>query len=99
MKSIMNTERGICYLCGCNEGFERHHIFFGTANRKKSDEYGLTVWLCPMCHRNNKRGVHGANIDAKHRLQVDGQRKFEETHSREEFIAEFGKNFITEEEE
>lgn len=93
-QSIMDTQRGTCYLCGCNEGYERHHIFFGTANRQKSEEYGLTVWLCPMCHRDNKRGVHGANIEAKQALFEAGQRKFEETHTRQEFMSEFGRNYL-----
>ena len=37
-----------CFLCGRNgrgDRLERHHIF-GAANRKLSEKYGLTVWLC-----------------------------------------------------
>ena len=42
----MNDKR--CFLCGRNDTgdpLERHHIF-GGANRKKSEKYGLVVYLC-----------------------------------------------------
>ena len=29
-----------CWLCGTTVNLHRHHVFFGTANRKKSDNAG-----------------------------------------------------------
>lgn len=55
MNSIIQTEK-VCYVCR-SPYVECHHIFKGTANRKLSDKYGLTVWLCPEHHRGNT-GVH-----------------------------------------
>jgi hypothetical protein len=69
-----------------------HHIFGGTANRKKSEQYGLKVWLCYE-HHLGKEGVHYNKkmMDYLHRI---GQMKFEETHTRENFRQEFGKSYL-----
>lgn len=56
MESIIQNEKK-CLLCGSEMGLERHHVFFGNPNRKKSEENGLWVWLCPDCHR-GPLGVH-----------------------------------------
>ena len=93
-KSIMPTPRGTCYACGNNMGYELHHIFGGTANRKKSEYYGLTVWLCPMCHRDSVTGVHGANLALKMALQTDAQATFERKYNHALFVQEFGKNYM-----
>ena len=48
MKSIMEPKGcKTCYACG-REGIdlEVHHIFYGTANRRLSEKYGLKVHLC-----------------------------------------------------
>ena len=40
----------VCAICGRNgmgDPLEKHHIF-GGAYRKKSEKYGLTVYLCGM---------------------------------------------------
>jgi len=55
MKSIIQKEKQ-CYICG-SPYVEEHHIFYGTANRKLSEKYGLKVWLCYSHHRGNT-GVH-----------------------------------------
>ena len=44
MKSILQTEKK-CYICGCMGYVEEHHVFHGTANRKKSERHGLKVWF------------------------------------------------------
>jgi len=96
MDSIMQDEK-YCYLCDCNgnkDALEIHHIFFGTANRKLSEKYGLKVWLCgEHCHRNGKYAVH-RNRKTDLKLKREAQEKFEETHTREEFIQIFGKNYL-----
>lgn len=95
MKSIVQTNKW-CYYCGIANNLEEHHIFFGTANRKLSEKFGLKVWLCPEHHRGNT-GVHGNNKALDKKIKQLGQQIFEETHTKEEFIKLFGRNYIVEE--
>jgi len=96
-KSIMQNKKE-CYLCrkfydiDMQIGLECHHIFGGVANRKISDKEGLVVWLCQKHHNTPPSGVH-FNQKNMEILRKDGQRKFEETHTREEFIKRFGRNY------
>ena len=39
-------------------GLHRHEVFFGTANRKKSIQDGLVVFLTPERHNLSSNGVH-----------------------------------------
>lgn len=95
MKSIVENEKSIkqCYLCGAEGTLEWHHIFGGNPNRKKSEKYGLKVHLCPRCHRDQKVGAHG-NAEVADKLHRIGQEAFERTHTRQEFVAIFGKNYL-----
>lgn len=81
-----------CAICGSTYQIEKHHLLSGV-NRKKADYYGLVVDLCHNCHQ----GTH-ADPEAMKRSKQAGQRKFERTRSRTEFIAEFGQNYLWEEE-
>jgi len=87
-----------CWLCGRNgtaDPLDEHHIF-GGANRKKSDQYGLVVYLCHnRCHENGRKAVH-RNAETMLRLHQEGQRRVmeEQGWSKEEFIWEFGKNYL-----
>lgn len=93
MKSILQNKKE-SYISGSTYNLEEHHIFFGTANRKVSEKQGLKVWLTPEEHRGTC-GVHGKfgrNLDLK--LKQDAQRKYEETHTREEFIKLIGKSYL-----
>lgn len=74
-------------------GLDCHHIYGGNANRKISDKYGLVVWLCQKHHNTAPFGVHH---NQKHMeiLRQDGQREFEKSHSREEFVKLFGRNYL-----
>ncbi len=85
-----------CYFCGRTDWIEYHHVF-GGANRKKSTKYGFIVPLCHWCH-NEPGGVHH-NREKSLILKREAQRKFEKTHSREEFMEIFGKSYIMEDEE
>lgn len=56
-KSIIDRDmKNQCFICGKTGYTERHHIY-GSANRKYSEQYGLTVYLCPECHRTFKKSV------------------------------------------
>ena len=87
---------GNCELCGRWCPLERHHVF-GASNRKRSENYGYVINLCHNCHNEPPNGVHhnAGRMLALHRIY---QRKFEQTHTRAEFMQEFGKNYIQEDE-
>ena len=93
MRSILQDEKE-SYISGSTYNLEEHHIFFGTANRKISEKNGLKVWLTPEEHKGTYgvHGKHAKNLDIK--LKQEAQRKYEETHTREEFIKLIGKNYL-----
>ena len=96
--SIMQDEKK-CYISGRTDWLECHHIF-GGPNREHSTKYGLVVWLNhyyhnePKCCQNAYLGGVHFNKELMQQLRADGQRKFEETHSHEEFMRIFGENYI-----
>ena len=94
---IRDNRKGVCYICRKVTKTEEHHIF-GAANRGLSEEYGLKVFLCPYCHRDNKEGVHGNTEKMEHMHRI-GQSAFERNHTREEFRKLFGKNYLDDPEE
>lgn len=87
-----------CYLCGRNgaqDRLEAHHIF-GAANRKKSERYGLVVYLCgERCHRNGPKAVH-RNAETMLELKRYGQMKAmeEQNWTEDDFRREFGKSYL-----
>ncbi len=87
-----------CFLCGRNgstDPLDRHHIF-GGAYRKKSEKYGLVVHLCHRrCHIFSPGSVH-QNAGQMRRLHRYGQLTAmqELGWSKEDFIREFGKNYL-----
>lgn len=103
-RSIIQKGR-YCYLCALLDGDEseksvlqEHHVFGGPL-RKKSEHYGLKVYLCLMHHEGDINGCR----EAVHRpeyndygeiLKKIGQEKFEELHGHDEWMAEFGKNYL-----
>lgn len=96
-KSIMQSDKTYCWSCGCSSQqrwIEEHHVF-GASNRKKSEHYGLKVYLCYVCHRDNTHGIHGCNAELRKKLFEEGQQAFERVHgTREEFMKVFGRNYL-----
>ena len=74
MKSILQSEKE-CWVCRRKNNLASHHVFFGTANRKMSEKYGLKVWLCYNCHT-GQNGVH-FNPSLDKRLKMMAQEEFE----------------------
>ena len=70
---------------------EEHHVFDGP-RRKASEALGLKIYLCPEHHRTGRNSVHG-NIYMMRFVQRIAQKKYEETHSREEWMRIMGKNY------
>lgn len=95
MKSIMQKDK-VCYLCGRNgagDPLEKHHIF-GGANRTNSENDGLFVWLCgSRCHRDGIYAVHRCK-DTMRILRSEAQKEYEKTHSHEQFMTRYGKNYL-----
>lgn len=89
--SILTNEKR-CFMCGSTIWLERHHIF-GASNRKKSEKYGLWVYLCHYCHNEPPNGVHH-NKQRSEWLKRQGQRAFIETYPDIDFLKEFGKNYL-----
>ena len=93
-KSILQTEKE-CYITGSTYNLHKHHIYFGNPGRKISEKNGFWVYLTGALHNQSNDGVHGKNgheLDLK--LKRDCQRKFEETHSREDFMKLIGRNYL-----
>lgn len=91
-KSIVQKERE-CLICGDAYHLELHHIFYGTANRKLSDKYGLTCYLCKY-HHTGRAGIH-FNKEMDDKIKRFAQQKFEEVYGESKNFREiFGKNYL-----
>lgn len=89
MESIISDKKE-CYVCR-KKNVHKHHIYFGT-NRKQSDKIGAWVYLCPE-HHVGFTGVH-QNKALDLFFKTLCQKKFEENHSREEFVKVIGRNYL-----
>ena len=76
-----------CRLCGAT-AVHLHHVY-GAANRKHSTKYGMVEWLCRACHE----AVHNGGPQGL-LLKMAHQARFEQTHTREEFRAIFGRSWL-----
>ena len=97
--SILQDKNRTCYLCILLNGdhhkhrtLHEHHIF-GGPNRIHSEEEGLKVYLCPEHHLTGLAAVHRCQ-ETQNILHLIGQQEFEKTHTREEFMNIFGRNYL-----
>lgn len=93
-KSILQDEKE-CYITEQTYNLHKHHIYFGHGLREISEEHGFWVYLIGRLHNLSNEGVHGKNgheLDLM--LKQHAQRKYEETHSREEFMKLIGRNYL-----
>ena len=90
-RSKLQTEK-ICYITGRSDNLELHHCLNGNAYRKKCDADGLTVWLTASVHWYIHNTIEGKELRIW--LKQEAQRKYEEEHTREEFIKRYGKNYL-----
>lgn len=94
-ESILTGWEEKCFITGAmNCDLVRHEIFYGTANRELSKKHGLWVYLIPELHNTTNQGVH-FNKELDLYLKRTAQTEFEKTHTREEFIKMFGRNYDT----
>ena len=101
-KSMFDTKKGTCFICGCHGYTEKHHIFGGVANRRLSEQDGLWVYLCLDHHNTPPNGVH-FNPHAMEKLHREGQEAYEKkmaenglnaAEAREAFMKRYGKNYL-----
>lgn len=105
MKSIMQKEKE-CYLCRLeagkqgyygelpHAGLHRHHVIYGKGNRKKSEQYGLWVYLCVARH--HEYGTEAVHNNRKNRILLcrAAQEAFEMEYPRSLFLQEFGISYL-----
>ena len=91
MDSILQTQKE-CYMCRTTQDLHEHHIF-GGPNRKWSEKYGLKIWLCAKHHNMSDAGIH-FNKALDREVKQIAQREFEDSHTREEFMQIFGRNYL-----
>lgn len=87
---IGDTDR--CFICKTNYNLEKHHIMNGPY-KKASEKHGLLIKVCPNCHTQAPGSIHRDSVFRKE-LKKMGQRIFEQKHTREEFVKEFGQNYL-----
>lgn len=100
-----------CYLCKeeaekmmyfgelPHTGLHKHHFMHGTANRKKAEHFGLWAYVCMKRHHEYGPEAPHVNAEVDKKLKRIAQRAFEAKYSHTEWMQEFGKNFLDEEDE
>lgn len=97
MKSIIQSKKERCFWCKRNAradyfGLDEHHVFFGPY-RRKSEKYGLKVYLChDTCHLNGVHKHREMDIAIKRYVQKKAMEKYGWTKA--DFIREFGQNYL-----
>ena len=57
MNSVLQTKKE-CFFCKTTQNLHRHHVLYGSSNRKQAEKYGFTVYLCLNHHTNGGEAVH-----------------------------------------
>ena len=93
LNSIIQKDNTRCFICGGREErLDCHHVF-NASNRKKSEKYGLVVYLCHnKCHL---YGVH-QKADMMQELKAKAQAVAMEYYgwSTDDFREIFGKSYL-----
>lgn len=99
-KSILKTEKGVCYICANLHGnyrqqyTEEHHILYGSGLREESEAAGLKVYLCEPHHKSDPDAVHNCR-DTREMLCRMAQKEFEKTHTRAQWMQISKKNYLS----
>lgn len=92
VKSVLTDNMEKCFVCG-NIYAECHHVLFGSFQKKYCTKYKLYLPLCGYHHRGNE-GPH-MNYEKNLEYKRMAQKYYEEKiGSREQFMSEFGKNYL-----
>lgn len=94
MQSILQGSKE-CFFTGATERLHKHHIFFGTADRKTSEQNGFWVWLRWDYHIHySENATPHNNREVDLYLKRLCQKEYEKTHSRAEFMKLIGRNYL-----
>lgn len=91
--SLLTNDMTTCYISGTKKDIHIHEIYGGSANRKKSIEWGCCVPLTATLHNMSNQGVH-FNKDLDTRLKREMQAAFEKLHGHDKFMEIFHKNYL-----
>ena len=95
MKSIMQTDDSICYICGkpITSNRDLHHVFNG-AYKKRSENDGMLIWAHHCCHM----WLHEHPISNK-TIKARAERIWRSHYgkTKEEFIERYGKSYEADE--
>lgn len=89
-KSILQPDEKRCFITGSVINLDKHHCFHGSGNRKIAEREGCWVWLRHDVHMR----LHDTDKELDKYIQQECQKKYEETHSRNEFRKLFGKSYL-----
>ena len=90
MESKFTNDLNKCFVCG--RPFPQIHHCMNGANKRNAEKYGLILPLC-INHHTGAEGVH-AKPERMLACRQMAQRKFEEEHTRDEWIDLFGKSYL-----
>lgn len=87
--SIMPTN--MLYFNKETKGCQKHHIFGNVANRPKSEQYGLFIWITPEQHRY----LHNHPLEML-KIKKTAQTVFMQRYNKtvQEFIVIFGRSWL-----
>ena len=92
-KSLISNDQ-VCHVCGSPFNLHKHHIFFGVANRKKSEEDGCWCYLCAKHHNFSNEGVHyNKELDMKLKKECEVL-WVNKNGTIEDFIKRYGRNYL-----
>jgi Zn-finger protein len=91
-KSIIDDGAERCFLCGLYTALETHHIFHGTANRKKADKDGMIIHVCSKCHRLIHQDTK-SRLDEEIKEWAEGEWLSYYGKTEEDFRARYGKSY------
>ena len=92
-KSLLQEEKA-CYITGSTSNLHRHHCF-GSFNRKKSEKYGMWIYLRSDWHNLSDYGIHfDKELDLRVKRLAQALLEAEEGWNRERFIKEFGRSWL-----
>lgn len=88
MNSIIHSGE-TCYLCGRGGTLETHHVIHGYGRRRLADKDGLTVRLCPECHKN----LHDYGWNDRELQKIGMLAWIRENGTKEDFIKRYGRAY------
>lgn len=93
-KSIISNVHQ-CFICNKTHNLHKHHIYYGTANRRLSEKYGCWCYLCAEHHNMSDQGVH-FNKALDDKIKAYCQQILEQEHGwdKDKMIEIFGRNYL-----